>query len=184
MFSTVGRDAEVEAAGAGGLFEFADDVAVRAHAGGVPGGHVGVVHGEAVAVLGYGDDVFGSGAGEETDPGAGVESLGFELRDEVFVAELRLGAVGGYVMLEGGVAGDIHVARIPLVGEGGDGVNAPVDEDAELGVAEPVGGLIAGERAPGGLIEGSVRGAAVGGVNFCDLGGDVGGEGGRARGRV
>src|ERR1700734_2405870 len=113
MFSTVGRDAEVEAAGAGGLFELADDVAVWTHAGGVPGGHVGVVHGEAIAVLGHGDDVFGSGAGEETDPATGVEVFGVEHGDEVFVTELGLRAVGGYGVLEGGIAGDVHVAGGP-----------------------------------------------------------------------
>ena len=42
----------------------------------------------------------------------------------------------------GGAAGDVDVAGVPLVGEGGDGVDAPVDEDAELGVFVPVGDFV------------------------------------------
>ena len=40
-------------------------------------------------------------------------------------------------MFIGRAARDVHVARVPLIGEGWHGVDAPVDEDAELGVAEP-----------------------------------------------
>ena len=32
----------------------------------------------------------------------------------------------------------VHIARVPLVAECGDGIDAPVEVDAELGVAKPV----------------------------------------------
>jgi hypothetical protein len=48
-----------------------------------------------------------------------------------------------------------------------------VEEDAELGVAKPVGSLIPGERVPGGLIERVVCGIAVGGADFRYLARDV-----------
>ena len=59
-------------------------------------------------------------------------------------------------MLEGGIA-LVHVARIPLVSECRNRVHAPVDEDAELGVAKPGGHAIGGKRIPVGL-----KGAGVG----------------------
>jgi hypothetical protein len=48
-------------------------------------------------------------------------------------------------MRVGGAAGDVDVAGVPLVGEGWDGVDAPVEEDAELRVLKPGGGAIGGE---------------------------------------
>src|ERR1700729_1750327 len=98
--------------------------------------------------------MFSTGGRAAEVGGAGVEVFGFELGDEVFVTELGLLAVGGYVVLEGRIAGDVHVAGVPLVGEGGDRVDAPMEEDTEFGVAEPVGGLVAGERVPRGMVEG------------------------------
>ena len=65
-------------------------------------GHGGRVHGEAVAVLGYGNDVARAGLDEEVDPGGGVEVLGLEERDEVLVPEGGDGAVGGEVVRVGG----------------------------------------------------------------------------------
>jgi hypothetical protein len=144
-------DAEVEAAGASGGGEFANDIAMRAHLRGVPCGELRVVHGEAVAVFGDGDDVASSGAGEEIDPLVGVEVLGLEHGDEVLVAEGGLRAVGGDVVLEGGVAGNIHVAGVPLVCECRNRVDAPVEEDSELCVLKPGGGAIGGERVPVGM---------------------------------
>ena len=38
--------------------------------------------------------------------------------------------------------GGIHVALVPLVDAGGDGVETPVDEDAEFGLVEPRGSAI------------------------------------------
>ena len=47
-----------------------------------------------------------------------------------------------------------------------------MEEDAEPGVLEPGGGAVPGEGAPGG---GEGRGVLVGGVDFGNLVGDVGG---------
>ena len=83
-------------------------------------------------------------------------------------------------MRVGGAAGDVDVAGVPLVGEGGDGVDAPVEEDAELGVLKPGGSAVGGEGVPVG-----VEGAALifcfdGGYLLLDFGGEVlrvGGDG-------
>ncbi len=138
-------------------------------------------------MLGYGNYVLCAGAGEEVDPFVGVEFFGAEHGDEVFVAELGERAVGGDLMRVGGAAGDVDVAGVPLVGEGGDGVDAPVEEDAELGVLEPGGSAVGGEGVPVG-----VEGAALifgfdGGDLLLDFGGEVlrvsgGGECGDAEG--
>src|ERR1700721_1201057 len=78
----------------------------------------------------------------------GIEVLTTKERDEVLVAKSSLRAVRGNVMKERGVALLIHVARIPFVGEGGNGIDSPVEKDAELGVAKPIRGLVAGEGLP------------------------------------
>ncbi len=124
-------------------------------------------------MLGYGNYVLCAGAGEEIDPFVGVEFFGAEHGDEVFVAEFGEWAVGGDLVLVGGAAGDVDVAGVPLVGEGGDGVDAPVDEDAELGVLEPGGSAVGGEGVPVG-----VEGAALifgfdCGYLLLDFGGEV-----------
>ena len=72
-------------------------------------------------------------------------------RDEVLVAELVLRAVGLDVVLELLRALLVHVAGIPLVAEGGHGIDAPVDEDAELAVLVPRRRLVRSERFPGRL---------------------------------
>ena len=158
-------DAEVEATGASGGGEFANDIAMRAHLRGVPCGELRVVHGEAVSVFSDGDDVASSGAGEEIEPLVSVEVLSLEHGDEVLVAEGGLRAVGGDVVLEGGVAGNIHVAGIPLVCVCRDRVDAPVEEDSELCVLKPDGGAIGGKRVPVGM----ERAMSVLATNFCEL---------------
>ena len=110
----------------------------------------GVVHGKAVAVLGDRHDIARAGVDKEIEPGIGIEVLGAKHGDEVLVAEFRLRAVGFNVVPEGGGAFHIHVARIPLVSECRNRIDAPVDEDAELGVAKPIGNAIGGERIPVG----------------------------------
>ncbi len=85
--------------------------------------------------------------------------------NEVLVAEFRLRAVGRDVMLERGSALHIHVARVPLVSECRNRIHAPVDEDAELGVAKPLGDAIGGERIP----VGAERAVTCGGVEAGNL---------------
>ena len=57
-------------------------------------------------------------------------------------------------------AGAVHVAWIPFAAEGGDAVNAPVDEDAELGVFVPVGDFVFLQGLPVGAV-GTLRADAA-----------------------
>ena len=88
-------------------------------------------------MFGYWDHIVRAGFFEERGPGGGIVPGNGEERDEVFVAELiRRAIVFG---MPGDVAG-IHVLRIPFVAMRWEGVQAPVDENAELTLAEPGGG--------------------------------------------
>ena len=93
-------------------------------------------------VFGNGHDEVGSRLTEQLRPLGRVEGVRGELRDEVLVAELVLRTVRRPVVLELWPVLLVHPARVPLIAEGGDGVDAPVNEDAELGVAEPAWWLI------------------------------------------
>ena len=105
-----------------------------------------------------------------------------ELRDEVLVAVSGLGAEGGEVVGEVvvgwvGVVREVHVAGVPLGAEGGDGEDAPVEEDAELGVAEPVGDAVGGEGVPIGAEGAGGGGGFDGGEDAGALRGKGGGGG-------
>ena len=106
-------------------------------------------------------------------PRVGVVFGDGEEGDEVLVAEL----VGWAVVLGvPGHVGGVHVLDVPLVDARGDGVKAPVDEDAELGLVEPGGGaVVVADGGPGGF-EGAVDiglglgvgvGRAGGGAGLC-----------------
>src|SRR5271168_556579 len=99
-------------------------------------------------MFGDGDDVFGAGFFEEVGPSGGVEMFGFEHGDEVFVAEFIDGAVGGEVVFVLFGIFAIHVAWIPLIAESGDGIDAPMDKDAKLGVFVPLGNFVGLEGLP------------------------------------
>lgn len=78
-------------------------------------------------------------------------------RKEVLEAELaRVSVVPQVKVVDVGPLGvvigvlEVHLAPVPGVVLGGR-VDTPVQEDAELGVAEPVGNRMALERGPGGL---------------------------------
>jgi hypothetical protein len=120
-------------------------------------------------MLGYGDDVFGAGVLEELRPLVGAVVGDGEEWDEVFVTEFVRRAV---VLGVPGYVGGIHVLDVPLVDARGDGVEAPVDEDAELGGIEPRGGaVLIANGGPGGL-EGPVEvgpglGVGVGRAGGC-----------------
>ncbi len=64
-------------------------------------------------------------------------------------------------VLVGALLGPVHIARVPLVFGGGDGVDAPVDEDAELGVLVPLRLLVFGQGGPVGAV-GAVADLALG----------------------
>ena len=118
-------------------------------------------------VLGGQHDVLRARALEDVGPVIGVEQLGPELRREVLVVEV--GAVLPLVVLPGALLDRVRVLalavreRVPVplgVGQlardhrrvGGHGIDAPVDEDAELGVGEPGGRGPLVDRLPGGLV--------------------------------
>ncbi|TKW49467.1 hypothetical protein CTA1_456 [Colletotrichum tanaceti] len=142
----------------GGVEELAEQVPLGAVVdGGAVRGRPGVEEGEAVVVLGRDDEVLGAGVGEQVDPRLGVEPRGVEVREGVVVRPV--GAVGREpVAVKVGAVALRVVGRVPpvplgvaLVGRrvapARDGVGAPVDEDAELGVVEPPGALVPGEAA-------------------------------------
>ncbi len=149
-------DAEAEAALAGRGGPGADDVAFRTGSYSVPARLVlGVPHVVVVVVDAHGEEVFCAGFGVEVHEVVGVPARGFELRDEVFVAELRRVTVGFNVVVVLGGALDVHVAGVPVAVLDA-GLRAPVGPDAELGVVEPggesvglEGGCGAGEGAGG-----------------------------------
>ena len=77
---------------------------------------------------------------------------------------------------------------VPLIDAGGDGVEAPVDEDAELGGVKPRGRpVLVADRGPGGFewaVEiGPGFGVGVGGTGWgAELGVERAGEDGRGGG--
>ena len=97
-------------------------------------------------VFGDRNDVASTGVLEQLGPLSGVKLFGFELGNEILVAELFLRAVGLDVMLEEVVATpiaiDVHLPRIPFAAERRHAVSTPVDEDAELGVLVPLRDLV------------------------------------------
>ena len=136
----VGGGAEKEPLPFGGCLQLAQHVPMGAHLGRVPRGELAFIHLEAVVMLRHGEHVPGPGLPEEPDPGRRVEALPREPGDEVLVAELIRGPVCFEMVLVGPHPGHVHLPGVPLVGEGGDAVDAPVDEDAQPPLPEP-GGL-------------------------------------------
>lgn len=98
------------------------------------------VDGKAVVMLGSDDDVFGPGGAEEVGPFGGVELDGVELADKFVVLGLR----------------DLKFVTGPLMAAD-DGIGAPMDEDAEFGIAEPASSF--------GVRNG--RGTVLGGSREC-----------------
>ena len=162
----VGGRAQGHAALLDGGLQFAQDVPAGAHFRGVPVGDVALVHLEAVVMLRHRHHILCPGFFEQVGPGVRGELLRLEQGDEILVAERLVGAVGLDVMLKLPAALNVHVAGIPFAAEGGHGVNAPVDEDAELGVPVPLRGLEGAQGFPVVLV-GALRDHAV---NFSQIG--------------
>ncbi len=140
---------ELQAALADGPLQLAGDVAPGTHVLGVPGRPLAVPHGEPVVMLAHGTGKPRPGLHKQLSPPVGVEFFRFEQGHEVRITEPGLITVGLDVMLVFRAALDIHVARVPLAAEGRHAVNAPVEIDADLVVAEPVGGgVVFLERFP------------------------------------
>ena len=164
----MGRKAEEQPLFAHSRGQIADHVALRAHFDGGPVRQAGVVHGEAVVMLGHGNDVARAGFLEKLRPGRRVPLFRRELRDQILVAELVLmrRVLRRKVFLEILVRaffGPVHVARIPLIFRAGHRIHAPMDEDAEFRVLVPLRNLIVAKALPIGP-EGPVVGLA-----FCFL---------------
>ena len=114
---------------------------------------LGAVHGEAVVMLAGDHDVLHAGIVGHLDPLFGVEFYGIELGGQLFVfLDGNLGAVHDPLA----DAGD----GLPLPFSGGNRIEAPVDEEAELGLAEPLHLFILRlrrrQRLGSGLRDGSV----------------------------
>ena len=121
-------------------------------------------------VLRRGDDVAGAGRGEQLGPGGRVEPFGGPGVEEVVVRRIPVDLA---VMLGRRAAGDADRIAVPLgvrvvpepvllghlaqraarLGPGGDGVGAPVDEDAQLRLGPP-GRNGAAQIGPDGAIVG------------------------------
>ena len=94
VFHAMRGSSEMQAFRAHCLGQIADHIAVRSHLGRRPVAKTAVVHGEAIVMFGDRNDVFRSRFLEQTSPGSGIEVLGLEHGDEIFVTELVLRAVG------------------------------------------------------------------------------------------
>ena len=139
------RHSETEITRPGCASEFADHVAMRPHLRGIPGSHVGAVHRKAVTVFCDRNDIPGSRPGKEIDPGCRIEVLRLKHGNKIFVPEFFQRAVGGDLMLVGGVGRNVHVAGVPLAPECRNGIHTPVKKDSELCVLKPGWGSICGE---------------------------------------
>ena len=102
---------------------------------------LGAEHAEAVVVLGGDDDVFHAGVLGQAHPLLGVELHRVELAGELLV--LRDGHLG---LLEEPFA----VVGLALPLAGGHGIDAPVNEQPEAGLAEPGHALVARRLGFGG----------------------------------
>src|SRR5690348_6287982 len=99
-------------------------------------------------MFGDGYDVLRARLLEDARPFGGVEVLSTEERDEVLVTFGWITAVAGPEVFVGTLAGAVHVARVPLVFSGRHRVDAPVDEDAKLGVFVPLRLLVLDQGRP------------------------------------
>jgi hypothetical protein len=151
VLRAVRGDAEDETLATDGLGQLADHVATGPPLERAPLREGVVVHREAVVVLGHRHHVARARGPEERGPAPGVELLGPEHGDEILVAEARLGSEGRDVMTEGGLVLLVHVPRVPLVAEARHGIDAPVDEDPELGIQVPLGHGVFLQRFPRSL---------------------------------
>ena len=122
----------MEAVFAGGLAEGTDDVfAVGRGVDDVPLAGGRGEHGEAVVMLRGDHDVFDAGVFGELGPGVGVVLRGVEL-----FGELAVFGDGNFAFLHDPFADAFH--GLVVIEAGGDGVDAPMDEHAEAGVAPPL----------------------------------------------
>ena len=91
---------------------------------------LGIEHGETVMVFGRDDDVFHAGVLGGFHPGVGIE-----IRRVEFLGELLVFGHGDFAAVHDPFADARH--RLVVIITGGHGIDAPVDEHAELGLAPP-----------------------------------------------
>jgi len=145
----------MQALGANGLCQVANNVALRPHFRRRPIRKIGVVHGKPVMVLGDGHHVARARLLEKPRPVGRVSPLRFELRNEIVIAEFILRAETLNVLFERRVLLLIHVAWIPLVLRTRDREHAPVNEDSKLRVPVPLRYFKFAQRFPIGAVRAS-----------------------------
>src|SRR5579875_2651868 len=87
---------------------------------------------------------------KEARPGISIEPFGSEQGNKIFIAKARLWAIRLYVVSKDRRILKIHIARIPLAAKGRNGIDAPVNKDAEFGIFVPARHAICLERLPVG----------------------------------
>src|SRR5271165_2117974 len=124
------------------LRQFSGGVALRAHLHHSPVAQAAVVHRETVVMLRHGHYIFRPRFLEELGPSSSIEAFGLELRNEILIAELVLGAIRSDLVLVFGRALLIHHSWIPFIAESWNGISAPMNEYPEFCVSVPFGNLI------------------------------------------
>ena len=84
--------------------------------------------------------------------------LSLEHGYEILVAEPILRTIGGDVVGILGGSLTIHIPGIPFAAKRGHGIDAPMDEDAELGVTVPYGSLVLLQRLPISTVGATING--------------------------
>src|ERR1700758_803370 len=103
-----------------GCGEFAQHIAFGAHLARAPVGEVGLIHGEAVMVLGYWNNIARARVMEELCPRSRIKVLSRESGNEVLVAKTRLRTVCGDLVRKIRRSLLIHIARVPFATKSGD----------------------------------------------------------------
>ena len=142
----------LDAPAAEGLRALTEHIPAGAHGLAVDGIDLAVPHGEIIGMLSDGAGVLRARAHHQVGPGLGVEAITRHHGNEVLVAEVMQVAVMLLVVAVLLQALAVHVAGIPLIHAGGHAVGPPVEEQAELGVPEPLRRAVPDVRPVDGLL--------------------------------
>ena len=148
MLRAVVRGAEGYAARFRFGAQLAQHVAARSHFKCVPVRKLAFIHLESIVVLGYRHHIFCARFCDKIHPLRRVELLRPEHGNKVLIAEPVLRAVDGKMMFIRLCALHVHIARIPLAAVRRNGINAPVDENAQLRILIPFRIRVRTERFP------------------------------------
>ncbi|MNZ79533.1 hypothetical protein D3C78_981390 [compost metagenome] len=83
-------------------------------------------------MLGNRHNIFSSCLLEQLCPFFRIKAFRLEHRNKILVAEAFMLAIGRDMMVEFLAALNVHITRVPLASECGNGIQAPMDENAEL----------------------------------------------------